>query len=135
MDATVALPFEDYERTVSELLDRLEVATLLAGESRVLLKPNLVTSSPPPVTTDARMVAAVARWCRQVTSATILVVEGSGEGDTLQNYRRLGYRDVPAVFVNFVEERKVKCRPSDLRKTPRKLPPGKYRDICEERGT
>ncbi|MCP4623045.1 MAG: DUF362 domain-containing protein, partial [bacterium] len=49
----------------------------------------------PPVTTDAGMVAAVANYCRRVTRATLLVVEGSGEGDTHQNYRHLGYQRIP----------------------------------------
>lgn len=96
MSGVVALPFEDYERTVFALLERLGVEPVLAAQELVLLKPNLVTSSPPPVTTDAAMVAAVARWVRQVSRATVLVVEGSGEGDTLGNYGRLGYRRVPA---------------------------------------
>jgi uncharacterized protein (DUF362 family) len=89
MDSAIVLPFEDYEKSVFKLMDRLEAASLLAGESLVLLKPNLVTSSPPPVTTDVGMVAAVAKWCREATRATILVVEGSGEG-------HLGYRKIPA---------------------------------------
>jgi len=59
MDSAVVLPFKDYERTVFELMDRLEVAPLLAEQGLILLKPNLVTSSPPPVTTDVGMVAAV----------------------------------------------------------------------------
>ena len=96
MDSAVVLPFKDYEKTVFKLMDLLDAAPLLAGQSLVLLKPNLVTSSPPPVTTDVGMVAAVAKWCREVTTATILVVEGSGEGDTHRNYRHLGYRKVPA---------------------------------------
>jgi len=97
MDSAVVLPFKDYEKTVFKLMDRLEVAPLLAEQGLILLKPNLVTSSPPPVTTDVGMVAAVAKWCREVTSATIVVVEGSGEGETHQNYRHLGYRKkVPA---------------------------------------
>ena len=96
MNPVVRLPFEDYEKTVFELMDRLHVAPLLAGQDLVLLKPNLVTGSPPPVTTDASMVAAVAKWCRRVTNATLLVVEGSGEGDTHRNYKELGYEKVPA---------------------------------------
>ena len=96
MEPAVSLPLTSYEKTVFELMDRLEVAPVLAEQSLVLLKPNLVTSSPPPVTTDAEMVAAVAKWCRSATRATLLVVEGSGEGDTHRNYRELGYRKVPA---------------------------------------
>jgi uncharacterized protein (DUF362 family) len=96
MNSALSLPFEDYEKTVFKLMDRLEVAPLLAEQGLILLKPNVVTSSPPPVTTDVAMVAAVAKWCREVTSATILVVEGSGEGETHKNYRHLGYRQVPA---------------------------------------
>jgi uncharacterized protein (DUF362 family) len=96
MEPALLLPFESYEKTVFQLMDRLEVAPVLAEQSLVLLKPNLVTSSPPPVTTDANMVAAVAKWCRSVTRATLLVVEGSGEGDTHRNYRELGYHKVPA---------------------------------------
>jgi len=96
MESVVSLPCENYEKSVFDLMDRLEVADLIAEQSLILLKPNLVTSSPPPVTTDAGMVAAVAKWCRNVTHATLLVVEGSGEGDTYRNYRELGYRNVPA---------------------------------------
>jgi uncharacterized protein (DUF362 family) len=96
MDPVEVVPFENYERSVFQLMERLEVASVLAEQSLLLLKPNLVTSSPPPVTTDVGMVAAVAKWCREVTSATILVVEGSGEGETHSNYRHLNYRKVPA---------------------------------------
>ncbi len=96
MNSVISLPLESYERTVPELMERLDVADLLAVQKLVLIKPNLVNGDPPPVTTDAAMVAAVAGWCRQVTRAKILVVEGSGEGDTLENYRRLGYGEVPA---------------------------------------
>jgi len=96
MEPALCLPLASYEETVSDLLDRLGVAPVLAGQRLVLLKPNLVTSSPPPVTTDAALVAAVAKWCRSVTRAAVLVVEGSGEGDTHRNYRTLGYRRVPA---------------------------------------
>jgi len=74
----------------------ISYAVAVFEQSLVLLKPNLVTRSPPPVTTDVGMVAAVAKWCREVTSATIVVVEGSGEGETHRNYRHLGYRAVPA---------------------------------------
>jgi uncharacterized protein (DUF362 family) len=96
MDSAVVVPFKDYESSVFRLMNRLEVASLLAEQSLVLLKPNVVTSSPPPVTTDVGMVAAVAKWCREVTKATIVVVEGSGEGETNKNFRHLGYRKVPA---------------------------------------
>ena len=95
MNQVVCLPFEDYEKTVFDLMDRLQVASVLAGQSVVMLKPNLVTGSLPPVTTDMNMVAAVAKWCRRVTNATLLVVEGSGEGDTYRNYIELGYEKIP----------------------------------------
>ena len=96
MDDPVVLPLVDYEKTVFDLMDQLEAADLLSQQELILLKPNIVTSSPPPVTTDAGMVAAVAKYCREVSKAELLVVEGSGEGDTHQNYRLLGYRQVGA---------------------------------------
>jgi len=42
----------------------ISYAVAVFEQSLVLLKPNLVTRSPPPVTTDVGMVAAVAKWCR-----------------------------------------------------------------------
>ena len=74
--------FTDWDASVAEALGAVgvgeELARLGAGD-RVLLKPNLVNASPPPVTTPAAFTAAVARWVRRRTDATITIAEGAGD--------------------------------------------------------
>ncbi|MBI5142214.1 MAG: DUF362 domain-containing protein [Nitrospirae bacterium] len=47
--------------------------------------------APPPVTTDVRVVAGVADAFRDAGYSNIIVAEGSGTGDTVQNLIDLGY--------------------------------------------
>lgn len=90
----------EYPKAVATVLDDIDAAAAVAGFRRVVIKPNIVNGSPPPVTTDARCVAALADWLRPRTEAEILVAEGSGEGSTLEHMKRLGYGDLGLPLVD-----------------------------------
>ncbi len=57
----------------------------------VLIKPNLVNPSSPPTTTDARVVEGIVKALRQRNIEDIIVAEGSGTGNTIDNFNQLGY--------------------------------------------
>lgn len=65
----------------------------------IFLKPNLVNGSPPPVTTDYRIVQGVVIALQEAGYTGIILVEGSGTGNTLENFKALGYDaiDVPKI--------------------------------------
>ena len=87
------IEFESYERSVPDLLDRLGAATTLAGQSRVLIKPNLINASPPPVTTPVACCAEIVRYVRSHSGAEVVIGEGCGDArmETGDVFERLGY--------------------------------------------
>lgn len=72
-------------RVASELLASVTI------EKPVLIKPNIVEPSPPPVTTDVRVVEGIVTALKEKGIGDIVIAEGSGTGDTLENFRELGY--------------------------------------------
>ena len=69
-------------------------------KNTVLVKPNIVRPAGPPVTTDPRVVRGILEALRDAGFADLLVAEGSGTGDTLENLRELGYADLGAKLVD-----------------------------------
>lgn len=68
-----------YEETVPALLKAIGAPAILARQSRILIKPNLVNASPPPVTLPVEACAALVRCCRRWSDAEIVIAEGTGE--------------------------------------------------------
>ena len=89
-----SLEFESYEVSVGLLLDRLGAGEVLAGQSRVLVKPNLINSSPPPITTPVACCEAIVAYVREHSDAEIVVGDGCGDPGmtTDEVFDRLGYR-------------------------------------------
>jgi uncharacterized protein (DUF362 family) len=88
--------FTSYADSVPGALEAAGAAALLARESCVLIKPNLVNASPPPVTFPAEAAAAIVHFVRSCSGARIVIGEGSGdpglttaEAFTIHGYDRL----------------------------------------------
>jgi uncharacterized protein (DUF362 family) len=86
--------FTSYAESVARCMARTGVATLLAENRPVMLKPNLVNDSPHPVTTPPAFCEAVITVVRQYTSAPVVIAEGCGDDglETPEVFARLGYR-------------------------------------------
>lgn len=88
------LDFRSFAESVPAALDAVGAAPALAEQERILIKPNLVNASPPPVTTPVECVEAIASYVREHAPQTEIVVgEGCGEAclDTDEIFKRLGY--------------------------------------------
>ncbi len=85
-----------YPRAVSSALEAIQAAPVLRKQSRILVKPNLINASPPPITTPVACVAAVVDYIREhAPLSEVIVAEGCGakDAETGDIYRELGYGD------------------------------------------
>lgn len=89
----ICVDFYSYEESIPEALDRLDAKKTLASQSAILIKPNLVNSSPHPVTTPASCCEAIVTYIRAYSDAEILIAEGCGDMslETDEIFRRHGY--------------------------------------------
>jgi len=108
--------FTDYAASARRALAAIDAAPVLARQTQILIKPNLVNASPPPVTLPVEMVRALVAAIREMApSARIVVAEGCGDPRlaTDEIFRRLGYDrlarelDVPLIDLNATPSARV----------------------------
>ena len=92
MKNVAAIPFTSYPETVAKAFDEARAGQVLAKQSKILIKPNLVDDIPYPVTTPVGCIEAIIDYVRSVSGAEIIIAEGSG-GDkpTTEVFKNLGY--------------------------------------------
>jgi uncharacterized protein (DUF362 family) len=84
---------------VAQLLSAAGLAQALAPVGRVLIKPNLVSDQPPPMTTPAGLVTEIVRFVRHIRpDLEIIVADGCGslKYDTWQVFTNQGYTAMAA---------------------------------------
>jgi uncharacterized protein (DUF362 family) len=71
---------------------------VLENQSNILIKPNLVNSTPFPVTTRPECCAAIIEYCRDHSDVEIILAEGTGDAsrDTDYMFKVLGYTKLAA---------------------------------------
>ena len=94
MSKVAKVQFTDYPSSIARALDLIGAAEALPRDGLIIIKPNLVNSSPPPVTTSVEAAEAVYRYCRARSKAEIVIGEGAGSGRTCDVYAALGYVDM-----------------------------------------
>lgn len=90
------IDFNSYRESVPALMKLLGADQILADQKKILIKPNLVNTSPPPVTTSVQLVAAIVAHIKSVSNAEIAIAEGCGAPlyNTHRPFRKLGYTDL-----------------------------------------
>ena len=85
--------FVSYRESIREALDNINAGKTLSLQTNVLIKPNLINSSPPPITTPVECVEAVIHYIRSYANANIIIAEGCGASDydTEKVFCDLGY--------------------------------------------
>lgn len=93
MPALAVVDFADYRSSVFEAFDKIEAGPVIANEKRVLIKPNLVTAKPFPITTSPDCCEAVIEYIRSWSNASIVIAEGTGDPNcsTMDVFHSLGY--------------------------------------------
>lgn len=82
-----------FDADPGRILDAAHLDEAAEGVECVLIKPNLVEAVPPPVTTPVDLVARLVDYLQGVTSAEIIIAEGTGalHYDTWWPFEKLGY--------------------------------------------
>lgn len=85
--------FSDYRTSLPNLLEELDAGRILAQQERILLKPNLVNLSPPPVTLPVAALESLVCYLRDCSRAELIIAEGCGitSHTTREVFRQLGY--------------------------------------------
>ncbi len=88
--------FRDWQQSLPSLLDAAELGVRLADAERILIKPNLVQTAPPPITTPVELVSVLVDYLRRVTHLPITIGDGTGslQYDTELPFEKLGYRQL-----------------------------------------
>ncbi len=88
--------FISFEESVPALMEQLEAGTILGSQKRVVIKPNLVNASSPPITTPVELVTAIVEYVKTVSDAEIVIAEGCGTPlyNTDKPFSKLGYLDM-----------------------------------------
>jgi uncharacterized protein (DUF362 family) len=94
MSRVSKVSFTNYEESVSKALDLIGAPEKLPQQGLIIIKPNLTSSSPPPVTTPVEAAEAVYRYCSLHSGARVAIGEGAGSGKTDDVFRALGYADL-----------------------------------------
>ena len=69
------IDFCSYEESVPALMKLFSAARILGAQKRVVIKPNLVNTSSPPINTPVQLVAAIADYIKSVSNAEIVIAE------------------------------------------------------------
>ncbi len=86
--------FENYEKSIPELLDSLNFSELISKEKRIILKPNLTLNKKPPTTTPVEFVEEIAKYIKGRSKAELIITEGSGGDSTSECFKGLGYNEL-----------------------------------------
>lgn len=88
--------FVSFQKSIPRILEKLEAGPLVAGQKRILLKPNLVCDSGHPITTHPEMCGAVIDFIRAYASPEIIIAEGTGDAhkETGAMFAALGYTEL-----------------------------------------
>ncbi len=106
--------FEDYEKSVPELLKKAGFRKIIKDQKRIFLKPNLTLNKPFPTTTEAGFVEEIVKYIRKCNrKAEIIIAEGSGGNSTEKSFEKLGYNKlsdkykIPLLDLNDVETKRI----------------------------
>ena len=73
--------FMVYEDSIREALEIIGAPKVLATQSRVMVKPNLVNASAAPITTPPACTGAIVKLVREWSDAEVIIAEGCGASD------------------------------------------------------
>ena len=88
-----SIPFRSYEESIPEICDLIGAGEVFARQDTILIKPNLINDSPPPVTTPVQACRALVEYIRSWTDCRLIIAEGCGDPglETMDVFHALGY--------------------------------------------
>ena len=93
-----SVTFRSYAESVPKVLDQIGATDILRRQTAVLIKPNLINTTPHPVTTSPTCCEALIDYIRDCSRADIVIAEGCGDAgcETPAVFAALGYETLAA---------------------------------------
>lgn len=87
------IEYTSYNESIKTALDEIGAPKVFSEQESILIKPNLINTSPPPITTPVECVKAIVEYIKENSHAKIIIAEGCGamEYDTERVFEALGY--------------------------------------------
>ena len=108
---------KDYKEMTKALLEVSDLASMVTPETRIGIKPNLVTPTPAEygATTHPEVVAGIIEYLQEQGCDQIVIIESSWIGDkTSEAYEYCGYREITEKYhVDFIDVQKEPYRICD----------------------
>lgn len=98
MSIVIETKAENLVEGIFKIIKALNLEKILTRQKRLVLKPNLTTNLPYPVTTSSEFVEILVVVLRNIYDGEILIAEGSGGCDTKNAFRKLGYEKIAKKF-------------------------------------
>ncbi|MFO7982597.1 MAG: DUF362 domain-containing protein [Desulfuromonadales bacterium] len=88
--------FSSYTESIPRALAAAGAEDILGRQKRLIIKPNLVNASPPPITLPVEAAEALLGFIRSCSDAEIVIAEGTGERrlETDEIFRVHGYEEM-----------------------------------------
>lgn len=85
--------FKSFEKSVKDVLDLISAYEQIKEQSAILIKPNLTTDSPHPITTSSECCNGIIEYIQKHSKAKIVIAEGCGDAnyETDEIFKSLGY--------------------------------------------
>ncbi len=100
MTSIAMVEYTAYNKSIKIAFEQIGADSALAKEKKILIKPNLVNSSPYPITTPPECCEAVINYLKEIADAEIVIAEGCGDKDleTDDIFKILGYTEMAAKY-------------------------------------
>ena len=106
--------FKDLKGSLFKLFESTRIKEILKEKEKIILKPNLTTNIPYPVTTDPKFVEVILEIILSFHKGQIFIAEGSGGCDTKEAFKKLGYENLAKKFgvklIDLNREERVKVK-------------------------
>ena len=89
---------KNLKESLSRILEAVNLREILKERKRVILKPNLTTKIPYPITTDPEFAEILIEAILNFFKGEILIAEGSGGCDTKEAFEKLGWEKISKKF-------------------------------------
>ena len=117
MSQVAIIKYVDYDSSIFKALDLIGAGSKLPKTGLIIIKPNLTNSDKPPITTDVKAIEAVYKYCKNHSSAEIVIGEGCGSGVTADAFGKNGYNKLAEKYnfrlIDFNKEEAVLVKNSE----------------------
>jgi len=92
--------FTSFAASLPQLLDTIGAAEVFRHQEQILLKPNLVNTSPPPITLPLAAMEVLVSYIRNCSQARLILAEGTGEPhiNSFDVFNALGYDELAVKY-------------------------------------